>query len=412
MKRVLAFASALALAVGAIAPAAFADDYVPAQIPLTDIYSDPELYELYVAPYYNNLSFSDWDNYATDAVISGFPMDVVKQVETTEGGLESLWNTVHNAFQFGYNIGQDWVSKLYVDTNDGRLKSNGNIMTDDLKALLDQYFKSTPSSNIWNASHGSWVSTPVSGVYNGYSGYLTIWRSGVYYDNMSVYITRLSNGLFCYASYITDSNDWYLSFKRDSGGGNSLGYVSIYPGYSIDGHRYATGTYNDWFDIGITAQSFYTSPSIAWDDFYNSVLSGGGVADWNGDGYYRDEYNVDIALPAIPAIDWKDLNNKYYTDYGGDFVDGDVNNFYYDISYNYFPAEYTYTIPYWLIDGNSTVLDFDYSLELPSVDLYELPSEFSGGEEVWDSSFTMLGGFGAFILLGFSFGLVALFFKD
>lgn len=388
MKRVLAFAFALALAVGAIAPAAFASD-VPAQIPLTDLYADPDLYDLYVAPYYNNLSFEDWGDYATDAVISGFPMNTVKQIESTEGALESLWNTVHDAFSFGYNIGQDWVSKLYVDTSDGRLKSDGSIMTDDLIALLDEYFK-TPGS----------VSS--SFVLGGYTFYFVPSGgsiSGTWFNtirNSSSY-----DEYFCFPSGISSSPVWAGSFYS--------GCTIAYSGSGANINSFYNGSVSSGYCVGLNMTGTLRD-SISAAFFGNNLPSS--YPAWNGDGYYRDEYIVDVSLPALPAIDWQDLNNKYYVEYGGDFVDGDVNNFYYDISYNYFPAEYTYTIPYWLIDGNTSVLDFNYSLELPSVELYEIPSEFGGGEEVWDSSFNMLGGFGAFILLGFSFGLVALFFKD
>lgn len=408
MKRVLAFASALALAVGAFAPAAFAYDNVPAQISLTDLYADPELYDLYVAPYYNNLSFSDWGDYATDAVISGFPMNTVKQIESTEGALESLWNTVHDAFSFGYNIGQDWVSKLYVDTSDGRLKSDGNIMTDDLKALLDQYFKSSGDiqGGSFTIGSGTWVTAPYSPVYSTRYQTSYTWQgskesgsSPVFYD---AFMTSYQGGIIV-CSWRTNTFYFYSNVTNNI----SLGQANY--NINVGGVNYKYGYVSNYALPNIGVQ--YSSYTAARDDFYNHQQPTAEPT-WNGDGYYRDDYVVDVALPALPAIDWADLSNKYYTEYGGDFIDGDVNNFYYDISYNYFPAEYTYTIPYWLIDGNTSVLDFNYSLELPSVELYELPSEFGGGEEVWDSSFNMLGGFGAFILLGFSFGLVALFFKD
>lgn len=406
MKRVVCFLSALALAVGAIAPAAFASDAGYGQtdlIPLEDL--DQETFDNYLAKFYSQ----DYPTYGV--------LDLIR--DTFQGGLsnasglnDSPWswalNLVDNASDLGTEVGL-WLRGVKIDPNTGMAIYPDDYLTDYAKDQLDTQLKSTAGSGDVTVGSGTWTYIPA----NTNSSWIRA-NAGhnIAYGNLTSHDVWIGR-------YLYNGNSWGTVVCSYTSGGtvrlyyNSLGSYDNFTSWST----YGTGKYyisRAISDSNISNNHpYYSSLNAALADFFDNSPSAPSGS-WNGSGYYSDhQEGFSINLPSLPSTNWGNLSKYYYTTYGDQIVEGDnVDRYYYNIANNYAPYEISYELPYWLINGSSNVLDFNYDLDLPYADLCSVPSDFEGGSGFWDKSFSSLGGFGAFIMLGLSFGLVALFFKD
>lgn len=411
MKRVVSLVAALALAVGAFAPAAFASDAGYGQtdlIPLEDL--DQETFDTYLSKFYSQ----DYPTYGV--------LDLIR--DTFQGGLanasglnDSPWSwaldLVDNASDLGTEVGL-WLTGVKIDPNTGKVIYPDDYLTDYAKQQLDTQLKFSGSFSPPSPSDGSgWVHLAPY-IYDGWyiwgNPYGSKWAGDVKIVMSDVYVSGIgtvgsSTSSFCVCSLQT--GNFYVKYWNGglNDNANSLGAFSTSETITGNGYKYGSSSLN----LGLTAS--YTSAAAAASDFYgNGSFSGG---QFNGDGYYSDhQEGFSINLPSLPSTNWGNLSKYYYTTYGDEIVEGDVDRYYYNIANNYAPYSVSYELPYWLINGSTNVLDFNYDLELPTADLYSVPSDFDGGSGFWDKAFSSLGGFGAFIMLGLSFGLVSLFFKD
>lgn len=403
MKRVVSLVAALALAVGAFAPAAFASDAGYGQtglIPLEDL--DQETFDAYLKKFYSQ----DYPTYGV--------LDLIR--DTFQGGLsnasgvnDSVWswalNLVDNAGDIGTEIGL-WLQGVEIDPNTGKVIYPDDYLTDYAKNQLDSQLKSSGTISIGS---GIWYNGPLV-IYSSYglANYLvsTSWGAPSLDD---VYWTKTDEGLIACARYSATRVNFYYLLPNGNKSYSYIDFGTSYTGSLFSGVYLGSSGWNTYYIQGLSSQ--YPTKSAACADFFGYDITPAGS--WNGSGYYSDHQDsFSINLPSLPSSNWGNLSKYYYTTYGDEIVDGDIDRYYYNIANNYAPYEVSYELPYWLINGSTSILDFNYNLELPTAELSSLPEDFHGGSNFWDSSFSMLAGFGSFIVLGLSFALVGLFFKD
>lgn len=400
MKRVVSLVAALALAVGAFAPAAFASDAGYGQtdlIPLEDL--DQETFDTYLAKFYSQ----DYPTYGV--------LDLIR--DTFEGGLanasglnDSSWswalNLVDNVSDLGTEIGL-WMTGVKIDPNTGKAIYPDDYLTDYAKSQLDSQLKTTGTTingHHWEKAPASWS---LRGDYGNYTYNVSSGNGNIYYTTYGYSSVNFARGVvLCSVDPYTSAQVGF-AINRSFSGSLRSGYYAF--------SQNANSAYGVVSCSGGFSTYEYASYSDALADFFGQPIVDG--SSWNGSGYYSEHQDsFSINLPSLPSTNWGNLSKYYYTTYGDEIYEGNIDRYYYNIANNYVPYEVSYDLPYWLINGSTDILTFDYSLELPTAELSTLPSDFQGGSNFWDNSFSMLAGFGSFIVLGLSFALVGLFFKD
>ena len=234
MKRVVSLVAALALAVGAFAPAAFASDVGYGQtdlIPLEDL--DQETFDTYLKKFYSQ----DYPTYGV--------LDLIR--DTFQGGLsnasgvnDSVWswalNLVDNAGDIGTEIGL-WLQGVEIDPNTGKAIYPDDYLTDYAKQQLDSQLKSAGSLDVIDTGSGVWVATP----YKSSQGNWYVYCSTSYSPNYSVgvaYTTVLANGYSCTATYYTSGYAGLFSYSSQNPSGSPSSVSGIGNSYTYNGSHF------------------------------------------------------------------------------------------------------------------------------------------------------------------------------
>lgn len=291
----------------------------------------------------------------------------------------------------------------------------GENFYNNLKDYVLANYYSIPASDVLYINGHKWVASPFTTIYGSYVyGTFSSSRpsSGPAPANVVFYVTRIADG----TGYIHCTRETQICYICN-------GYTSFFPfgsTYLFDGSYYRYLSNGNWYpNSSDTVQ--YNTGLEALADFYGNFDSASGGGDPVSDGkvYIRDTPiggdTLTFSYPAYPVSNSKAVSNYYYNTYGDTWEDNTTvidDTVYNNNLTTLYPVTYDNNIPLWLIQSNSIIETFDYSLELPSAPLETLPADFEGGGSFFQNSFVVLGGFGAFVLIGLSFSLVGLFFKE
>lgn len=451
MKRVLTFVIALAFSVGASAPAVFATDLPSIPVPednisiwdtgstsVNDPYNAEDLFEysnnfwgdLFDDGRFNNVTVSDNQRYLVELAVSKYVS--THPDEEVNGVMTSYFDDIVNhviANPSDFDI--YWTPDGFVSALTGDPYMNLQFGVDFYDNLYDYVianYYSIPSGGagtVVQFGSGSFLFCPVGitnarGTVNG--GY-TVRNDVTVVDCYIGFYTNGSHENAVVCSYNSGGHFkviWgYISNGNWRGQGTFLdGNVSTsYTGSETSGYYFNNGSWSSSFTSSVYGVTPYASLSDALTAFFGIVPSGNEPVS-DGKVYIREEpiggNSLTVSYPALPVSNSKSVSNYYYETYGDTFENSESvidNRVFNNNTTTVYPVTYDNNIPLWLITSSIDVSTFDYSLELPSVDLQELPNEFEGGGDFFQDSFLALGGFGSFVLIAFSFGLVALFFK-
>lgn len=211
---------------------------------------------------------------------------------------------------------------------------------------------------------------------------------GTYIQNLCpfpIYLIPSTSSQYC---YVMTYEDWatvnsyrgnILRFSRDGSGlDGTFSYVSYanspavkYSDYGYFGEYGALlGSYAYNFLSNEGYVKFSNSYSAA-QAFYGSIVPPS-AGEPDGSVYIRPYLPINTNLPSIINNNYDDISEYYYTTYGDTFEDGDISYNEYYIAYNTVNYEYSFDVPYWLVNGEKAPIIWPdtplYTIDLPSVD--------------------------------------------
>lgn len=357
---------------------------------------DETAYDMYIQGYYpTDYTYADFRRDSIEGMVSHY-------VATDNNNFGAVVDTVENAIiNDGWPAIKDFFENAWIDLKSGVVAVEEGF-TDDFKHTLDGRFKNSGSIDGGAVTIGSgvWIGQTYLCKLSGWKcDALDIGGSNVAY---TVYVSKLSNGTYIAASwcpYNSSAQVWGRPVQYDSGHGQL--FFGLNDSYTFQGVRYSVRSNLSGFDnympsdtYGLTNQS-YASSDIAFADFFGHqpIVE----PTWNGDGYYSNTpTNYSINLPALPAIDWQSISNNNKTKYGVDFPDVNVS-VEFQLPDMYYPKTVTYDVPYWLQNGDETVVDWQ-NISFDDVTLPSIEMEDGNGGFIQHLFTALPVGFSVFLL--------------
>lgn len=315
---------------------------------------DETAYDLYIQGYYpSDYIYADFRRDSIEGMVSHY-------VATDNNNFSAIVDTIENdVLQSGWSVIDNFFENAWIDLKSG-VVTVAEGFTDDFKHELDGRFKT--SGTTINGHH--WEKAPMSFQLRGTSSRsVTAGNGDIYYTTYGSSSVNFARGvIFCSVTNYSAGSGVGVVINNAYSGSLRYGYYGyVQNGNEAYGLVSCTGFEN----------SEYASTSNAIADFFGYPISDG--SSWTGVGYYSNTpTNYSINLPAFPVVDWQSISNNNKTKYGVDFPDVDVS-IDFRLPDMYYPKSVSYDVPYWLQNGDETVVDwqnvsFDY-VTLPSVEL-------------------------------------------